>query len=252
MNRHLVMHHPMIVATLSVVLLGASAAGQAADTPAKSPNVLFIAMDDLNDWVGCLGGLREPKAAWPHAAVTQLPTPDMYSVSHEHWRYIHYTNGDEELYDIATDPHEWTNLLHDHATAELKTRAAQLRAMAPSHPAPLAEVPLAWLPALPWHPASEGDAPRSKPDGNPFDVTFINSREESVELFWLTPDGGTKSYGFIAPAKTQRQQTRPGAVWEIRSEKGTRLGSFVIGDRSAKAVIPDDAGTPSKSSTPKP
>ena len=196
--------------------------------------------------------LRDPKAAWPHAAITQLQTPETYSVSHDHWRYIHYSNGDEELYDIAADPHEWTNLLHDKTTAELKARAAQLRAMAPSNPAPSAEVPLASLHALTWHPASEGDTPRSKPDGNPFDVTFINSREESVELFWMTPDGGTKSYGFIAPAKTKRQQTRPGAVWEIRSANKTRLGSFVIGDRTAKAVIPDGEGTPSKSSTRKP
>lgn len=196
--------------------------------------------------------LRDPKAAWPHAAITQLQTPDTYSVSHDHWRYIHYTNGDEELYDIAADPHEWTNLLHGKPTTELQARAAGLRALAPSNPAPLAEVPLASLPALTWHPASEGNTPRSKPDGNPFDVTFINSREESLELFWMTPDGGSKSYGLIAPAKTKRQQTRPGAVWEIRSAKGARLGSFVIGDRTAKAVIPDGEGTPSKSSIRKP
>lgn len=191
--------------------------------------------------------LRDPKAAWPHAAITQLQTPETYSVSQDQWRYIHYANGDEELYDIAADPHEWTNLLHDKTTADLKARAAELRALAPSNPAPLAEVPVASLPALTWHPASEGDTPRSKPDGNPFDVTFINSREENVELFWMTPDGGTKSYGLIAPASTKRQQTRPGAVWEIRSEKGARLGSFVIGDRSAKAVIPDGKGTQPKS-----
>ena len=26
------------------------------DEPTVSPNILFIAVDDLNDWVGCLGG----------------------------------------------------------------------------------------------------------------------------------------------------------------------------------------------------
>jgi hypothetical protein len=31
---------------------------------AKQPNVLFIAVDDLNDWVGYLGG--HPQARTPH------------------------------------------------------------------------------------------------------------------------------------------------------------------------------------------
>src|SRR5205823_10920595 len=35
----------------------------AAGAPAK-PNVLFIAIDDLNDWVGCLGG--HPQVKTPH------------------------------------------------------------------------------------------------------------------------------------------------------------------------------------------
>ena len=28
----------------------------------------------------------------------------------ERWRYIHYADGSEELYDMQNDPHEWTNL----------------------------------------------------------------------------------------------------------------------------------------------
>jgi arylsulfatase A-like enzyme len=33
-----------------------SRAAQANDSPAGKPNVLFLAIDDLNDWIGCLGG----------------------------------------------------------------------------------------------------------------------------------------------------------------------------------------------------
>ena len=31
---------------------------------AEKPNILFIAVDDLNDWEGCLGG--HPQAKTPH------------------------------------------------------------------------------------------------------------------------------------------------------------------------------------------
>ena len=37
----------------------------ALESPARQqPNILFIAVDDLNDWVGCLGG--HPQARTPH------------------------------------------------------------------------------------------------------------------------------------------------------------------------------------------
>jgi arylsulfatase A-like enzyme len=37
---------------------------QAAGSPPDSPNIVFIAIDDLNDWIGCLGG--HPDAKTPH------------------------------------------------------------------------------------------------------------------------------------------------------------------------------------------
>jgi len=40
------------------------AAAQKATTASPKPNVLFIAIDDLNDWTGCLGG--HPDAKTPH------------------------------------------------------------------------------------------------------------------------------------------------------------------------------------------
>ena len=47
--------------TLFALLLIPLATLHAADAPAKQPNVLFIAVDDLNDWIGCLGGHPQTK-----------------------------------------------------------------------------------------------------------------------------------------------------------------------------------------------
>jgi arylsulfatase A-like enzyme len=35
-----------------------------------------------------------------------------HGIRSERWRYIHYADGSEELYDMHADPHEWTNLAH--------------------------------------------------------------------------------------------------------------------------------------------
>ncbi len=48
--------------------------------------------------------LRDTSAGWPHVSVTCLGQPGSYGLSGEHWRLIHYANGDEELYDIELDP----------------------------------------------------------------------------------------------------------------------------------------------------
>ena len=38
-----------------------------------------------------------------------------YSIVSEQWRYIRYVDGDEELYDIVNDPHEWDNIVGQHS-----------------------------------------------------------------------------------------------------------------------------------------
>src|SRR5262249_54713036 len=54
-------HHRRGVLLAVALLIVASLAVPASAAP---PNVLFIAIDDLNDWVGCLGG--HPQARTPN------------------------------------------------------------------------------------------------------------------------------------------------------------------------------------------
>ena len=46
---------------LTAILLQPLSVLQAADDIKPKPNVLFISVDDLNDWVGCLGGHPQTK-----------------------------------------------------------------------------------------------------------------------------------------------------------------------------------------------
>jgi arylsulfatase A-like enzyme len=47
---------------------------------------------------------------WP--AIT-THNHDNHGVRSEHWRYIHYADGSEELYDMRNDPNEWKNVAAD-------------------------------------------------------------------------------------------------------------------------------------------
>ena len=53
--------------------------------------------------------LSKEETHWPHAAYSTYETGDL-AVRTEHWRYIRYEDGSEELYDHRKDPNEWTNL----------------------------------------------------------------------------------------------------------------------------------------------
>src|SRR5262249_16763231 len=45
-----------------------------------------------------------------------------HAIRDARYRYIHYRNGDEELYDDKSDPYEWTNLARDSHFDEVKHR----------------------------------------------------------------------------------------------------------------------------------
>lgn len=76
--------------------------------------------------------LRDATAprAWP--AITTHNRGN-HSVRTERWRYIRYADDSEELYDLAADPNEWTNLIGDPAHAEL---AGELKRQLPATDAP--------------------------------------------------------------------------------------------------------------------
>jgi hypothetical protein len=182
--------------------------------------------------------LVNPKAKWSHVSLTHLHHPGSYGLSAERWRYVHYVDGGEELYDTKNDPFEWNNLATEykhHATLD------RLRSLAPKTFAEPVEPKLDSLPALQWKPLAKGaNAPPSKPDGGSFDVAFVNRRKGKVQLLWMDQAGGTKPYAVIAPGGLYRQRTRPGAVWMIADAEGGAgrpLGYFEVGDRSARAVV---------------
>lgn len=72
-------------------------------------------------------GLAEREGLEGHSLVPQLkdataerkwPAITTHNVNNhgvrsEHWRYIRYADGSEELYDLRNDPNEWTNLAGD-------------------------------------------------------------------------------------------------------------------------------------------
>jgi arylsulfatase A-like enzyme len=68
--------------------------------------------------------LEDPKAPWDRPALTTYRYKN-HAVRSEGWRFIRYANGDDELYDEAADPYEWTNLASDPKFASKKAELAR-------------------------------------------------------------------------------------------------------------------------------
>ena len=68
--------------------------------------------------------LINPQAAWDRPAITTY-LQNNHAIRVEGWRYIHYADGGEELYDEKADPNEWKNLANDPKFAAKKTELAK-------------------------------------------------------------------------------------------------------------------------------
>lgn len=79
--------------------------------------------------------LRDARAPRPWPAIT-THNHDNHGVRSEHWRYIRYADGSEELYDLREDPNEWNNLAGDPRFAEVVRRHRRWLPATNAKPAP--------------------------------------------------------------------------------------------------------------------
>ena len=69
--------------------------------------------------------MKDPTHTTGRAVITTFGQ-DNYSVTARRWHYLRYADGNEELYDLEADPHEWTNLAQDGGQASTKQALARL------------------------------------------------------------------------------------------------------------------------------
>ena len=79
--------------------------------------------------------LEDPGAQWDYAAVSTNGLGS-HAVSTDRYRYIRYSDGSEELYDLESDPNEWHNRAGD---PQLAATQAELVGWLPQHDEPIDE-----------------------------------------------------------------------------------------------------------------
>lgn len=84
--------------------------------------------------------LANPTADWKTPAVSTMLQGN-HSVVNADWRYIHYADGTEELYNERNDPHEWTNVVARAELADIKAKLAKY--LPATNAAPVPEKPAA-------------------------------------------------------------------------------------------------------------
>jgi arylsulfatase A-like enzyme len=68
--------------------------------------------------------LADPSASWATPALTTYGYKN-HAIRTEGWRFIRYSNGDEELYNETADPYEWMNLARDPKYSSKKLELAR-------------------------------------------------------------------------------------------------------------------------------
>lgn len=84
--------------------------------------------------------LVNPKAEWKTPALSTMYKENHVLVTAD-WRYIHYADGTDELYNERTDPHEWTNITAQAQSAAIKATLAKYLPTTNAPPVEAKEVP---------------------------------------------------------------------------------------------------------------
>lgn len=177
--------------------------------------------------------IENPQAAWPHVAITHLDRPDNYSISDIRWRYIHYQDGGEELYDINNDRYEWSNLA---TSTDHQDILRKYRNLKPVHFEPYRVTGLQDLKKLPVLSADIA-MKNSNPSGPKVTVTFLNRRRQPVSVYWVDREGKPVLYFQIESGKSKPQLTRKGATWLIKDTNDKTLGHVRVESIDAKVVV---------------
>ena len=89
-----------------------------------------VADTQQRDGISLVPVLQEPATAEDRNVLLPGMKPNEYAIINRDWRYIHYADGGEELYQLKQDPNEWHNLASNPQHAR---RLKQLNAAAPKH-----------------------------------------------------------------------------------------------------------------------
>lgn len=79
--------------------------------------------------------LKDAASSRPWPAITTHNLGN-HAVRSQHYRFIRYADGSEELYDHRTDPHEWTNLARDTKLTEIVREHARMLPSVNAPPVP--------------------------------------------------------------------------------------------------------------------
>jgi len=128
---------------LIIVAPGVSHAGTSTNAPVSLmdlyPTLIELAGLDTPhplEGVSLVPLLKQPDAPWNRAVISTNGFRN-HAVTNERYRYIRYSDGSEELYDLASDPNEWTNLA---GLPALSTVQRELATWLPQHDEPNAAV----------------------------------------------------------------------------------------------------------------
>jgi len=127
-----------------IVAPGITTPGSRTDEVVSTQSIYATLMEltglERPDWVdgnSLVPLLENPDMAWDDVAITTYGDYGNFSVRDDNYRYIVYSNGEEELYNNEVDPLEYINLANDPAYTAIKARLASRIPPAETHMTPV-------------------------------------------------------------------------------------------------------------------